>query len=319
MSFDDTVLPWTVHNSSVSLARQVAYSRWVSTATKYLRTRAADAAAHPLVRRTPPPFESALTAHAAPALVGWPDDPPGAPRGMPRPGFVRLSLYGDGVGAGIIGYSSVLPVVFSALYANSLGRYGLFLKPYWPVRRNSAPPNDGRTADERRESRQAAIFGDVACDLCGSAAADDVAHLCTTCPVTAARRDAALGNGAFAAHVSTIVEAIYTASGGRLNRVDLLTRLIALPVDTAEAHFITSRIITGSPWPLSAADPTWHVAGRLGKSFDADIPKPQAAKVANVWALAAHAISTTVCLRWWALLPVASRASLGAAGHIVPT
>ena len=144
-------------------------------------------------------------------------------------------------------------------------------------------------------------------------------HLCTTCPATAARRNAALGNGAFAAHVSTIVDAIYAASGGRLNRADLLTRIDALPVDSAEAHFITSRIITGSPWPSSAADPTWHVAGRLGNFFDTDIPKPQAAKVANVWALAAHAISTTVCLRWWALLPIASRASLEAAGHIVPT
>jgi len=61
------------------------------------------------------------------------------------------------------------------------------------------------------------------------------------------------------------------------------------------------------------------VATRLGTFFDTDIPKPQAAKIANVWALAAHTISTTVCLRGWALLPPAARASLAAAGHIVPT
>ena len=53
--------------------------------------------------------------------------------------------------------------------------------------------------------------------------------------------------------------------------------------------------------------------------FDTDIPKPQATKVANAWALAAHAISTTICLRWWALLSPAPRAALEAAGHTVPT
>ena len=99
----------------------------------------------------------------------------------------------------------------------------------------------------------------------------------------------------------------------------LFLLVLECPVDSAEAIFLASRIVTGSPWPSSAVDPTWRVAERLGKFFDTDIPKPQATTVANAWALAAHAISTTVCLRWWALLPAASRAALAAAGHIVPT
>jgi hypothetical protein len=62
-----------------------------------------------------------------------------------------------------------------------------------------------------------------------------------------AGRDAALGNGALAAHLSAIVEAMIAASRGRLRRVTLMQHIDALPVDSPEARFITSHIVTGSP------------------------------------------------------------------------
>ena len=144
-------------------------------------------------------------------------------------------------------------------------------------------------------------------------------HLCTLCPVTAARRDRALGNGALAEHLGNIADAVYVASGRRLNRDTLQDLIDALPVHSSEARFITSHIVTGSPWPASAADPTWPLALRLGAFFDTDIRQSLASKVANAWALAAYEIATTVAFKWWALLPPASRATLEAAGHIVPT
>ena len=165
-------------------------------------------------------------------------------------------------------------------------------------------------------SRMAAIYRRTKCNLC-RALRGDLIHICTVCPVAAARRDATLGNGLLAALLRSITEAAYLPRRARPPQ-SLVDGINALALNSPEATFIVTRIINSAPWPAAAAAPGWTVAARLGTIFERAVPQQYAAPLSDAWVTAAHSIISGICLRWWTLLPAPSRAALENAGFTIP-
>ena len=327
--------PWYIHARAAALASRVAYTLWLSGTHKYVQERRTIEAADPVAAaRAPPPKLYAIRARKL-------DEPTANP--LPESGMYRATAYGGGVGGSILSYIRLGPKVFIILHRARWGRAALFNFPMWPVPRNKkavprAPRDRSNLSPAERQAEKAerdeadaataartqhaaklrreAIFSDTSCNLCGAGGGDAV-HLCTTCPSTSTRREAALGGGRWAARVSRIADAVAQAYG-KTAGASLHATISATPVDSAEAVFITSAIVTCSPWKAASVPPDWQIAARLGSLFGRDIPNSCAAGLADVWATEAHAILTAVTVDWWKLLSPEGRARLNAAHWTVP-
>jgi len=333
---DQQTRPWAISQLASSLANRAAYMLWAASADAYLAARAAKAAADPLVAaRAPPPTLFALRASDAAVDVHATDIPTGE--------RCRLTLYGPGIGAPICAYTRLKPYHYLVVYRARSGRSALFERPFWvvepePTLPRARPPR-GATLAARRALRDAAaaaetarraaaataasnrarvIYRDTQCNLC-AAPIGDLVHLCTACPATAARRDAALGTGRLAAHLTSIAAALCVAHGRTTVPVYLGAAIDALDPSSPEAIFLVTRIVNSSPWRVADTLPGWTVAPRLGTLLDRTLRRSAVASVSDAWVLAAHAITTTIGLRWWLLLAPPARAALEAAGHRIPT
>ena len=328
--------PWEISQLAASLANRAAHMQWTASIEAYLAARAAKAAADPLVApRAPPPTLFALRASDAAADVAADDIPPGARS--------RLTLYGPGAGAPICAYTRLKPYYYLAVYRARSGRGALFERPFWvaepePKLPRARPPR-GATPAARRAfrataaaaeaarktaattaatTRARAIYRDTRCNLC-AAPIGDLVHLCTTCPATAARRDAALGAGRLNAHLTNIAVALYAAHGRARVPVSLDAAINALDPSSPEAAFLITHITNSAPWRVTDTLPGWTIAARLGQLLDRAMRRGAVAPIADAWVRAAHAIVTTIGLRWWQLLTPPARAALEAAGHRIPT
>jgi len=213
----------------------------------------------------------------------------------------------------VLGYTRHGPDVFVWIHRARLGRLALFSSPYWVGRR-------AEYDDEDDSTRFAAIFADTTCNLCRRDGGD-LAHFCTTCthPAMRRRRTDALGNGKWRVAVTAIAEAIHDAHRRAALPGYLRDAIGALDADSPEGTFITTRLITCSPWRATAADPTWTVAHRLGVMFDLPLKVGgHATRWADTWAHTAHTILSSIGAKWWTLLSAAERARLVAAGFDIP-
>ena len=222
------------------------------------------------------------------------------------------------------------------------GRAALFLKPFMtvktapklpPYRAPRGTPIAARRAGQAAHAaaaaaakaadtlaaaaRERATHRDTDCNLCG-APRGDVVHICTVCPATATRRDAALGGGRFAALLHAIVDALVALHGQPRAPAYLTDAVDALDPASPEAVFIITRIVTSSPWREADALPGWTIVPRLGALLDRTVRRSSAARLSDAWVTAAHTIISKVGLRWWQLLTPPARAALEAAGHRFP-
>jgi hypothetical protein len=115
-----------------------------------------------------------------------------------------------------------------------------------------------------------------------------------------------------------IAAALYKARARNSVPADIVDAIYQLEHDSPEGIFITSRIVTGRPWPQASAADDWHVARRLGETFDKAIITGKAGPFADVWAVNARTILKTVCKNWWMLLSAPARAALVAAHFVLP-
>ena len=88
------------------------------------------------------------------------------------------------------------------------------------------------------------------CYLCRADGHGDLVHFATRCtlPAMAQRRAAALGNGEWARVVNDIALATHVLAKRNTLPQYLRALIEGMPIDCAEAVFITSRIITSAPW-----------------------------------------------------------------------
>ena len=183
---------------------------------------------------------------------------------------------------------------FIWLHRARLGIMALLTSPYWferqPQRKKlgAKPTEEMKAAQIAERARTSAVLRDIYstthCYLCKQPGGD-LTHFCTTCtnPDMALRRTNCLGNGKLVAMVLAISEATYRAH--RADAPIYLNKAIKhLVIGSPEANFITGRIITGSPWTQTDANPTWSAATTLGKMLEKPIAIGMAQKWADDWA-----------------------------------
>ena len=324
--------PWHIPAHADALARVAAYTHWSTRILKYVRKFEAKAAKDPAVAaRSLPPTMAVIRASSMDTVLG--DDQ------LPTLGLYRAPVYGAGVGASIASYVRLGPETFTLLFKARTGRLALFSPPFMADPRVKpaavARPPTGQSvqakaaraaakaakaraaldAKEAEERRHRAIHDTTDCNLCGERDGDLI-HLCTSCPATAARREAAYGDGRWADAVCRIAVALCLAHGCTPSKI-LLQSIKGTPLDGPEAVFITTRIITSSPWTEQAA-PEGAAASRLGKLFDGVIAPSKVPPLADAWATEAHAFLSKIAIDWWRLLPAPARAALEAAHMKIP-
>ena len=117
--------------------------------------------------------------------------------------------------------------------------------------------------------------------------------------------------------VMAISEATY-----RAHRADapiyLNNAIKHLVIGSPEANFITERIITGSPWTQTDANPTWSAAKTLGKMLEKPLATGMAQEWADDWAHPARNILVSIGDKWWQILPTAEKTRLITVGYRLP-
>ena len=90
-----------------------------------------------------------------------------------------------------------------------------------------------------------------------------------------------------------------------------------LAIGSPKANFISERIITGSPWKQTDANPTWTASTALGRMLE----KPLATGMAREWAddyLGKPSILVSIGAKWWQLLPTTEKTRLITVGYRLP-
>jgi hypothetical protein len=305
-----TVRPWEARRLAGDLAAKAAHMVWWRQVLKCKAATARKLRANPArANRAPPPTAYAIKLHSLDLNIS--DDY------IPKHGFTVPSWYGVAVGSSILGYTGARFPVYSYIHSAQQGRHGLFLRPFWPVHKYPRADDAFRKATEK--GRKRVIFKNTACNLCGLNNGD-AAHLCTTCTHEEIehRRHTVFGDGKWASIVMAIATALYHARGRDSVPTDIADAIQELDHETPEGYFITTCIVTGRPWPQASAAANWHVARRLGETFDKAIITGKAGPFADAWAIQARAVLKAVCKNWWTLLSPPARIAMAAANFVLP-
>ncbi len=312
---------WKIHSMAAIAARRVAYALVAKQATEYRAKRTREEARDPTkTDRAPPPFLFRALIHDLAEPI--------QDVALPQPGQFRPSLFGGGVGLPTLSMAErhVRPLAHVLLHRALLGRMGLFQAPFLPYKQaRIAGKKRRRTIAEKEllraqySQRQKSIFGRTNCHLCQGDTGDFI-HFCTICthPAMIRRREAALGEGRWAAHISAIATELYRAHSRKAPPLWLMEAIENMNIESCEARFITAWHITGYAWPASKAEPEWRVALALGKLFDRDVTLSEYRPVATSWVTSQHAVLSTVCLGWWKFISLGERAQMIANGHVLP-